>query len=249
MTQFAFGSGTLIGKRTDIAGTPPALLGTLQDVSLDFDRKIELLLGQYNMAVAAGGGEFKIAGKAKFARLQSTQINNLFLGQTLTAGSMVEMTTGETDTVTAAAVSVANGATFLEDFGVFYASSGAQLVPAAASPAQGQYIAPSGSDGTYTFNSADNGAAVVIYYSYSITSGNKITLANQLTGPLPMFEVSLKETFNYFGTSKDIVVKLNACVAPKLSLPFSSQKFTVAEFDFQAIADSSNNIGTISLTE
>ena len=47
MTQFAFGSGTLIGKRTDVTGQPPALLGTLQDVSLDFDRKIETLLGQY----------------------------------------------------------------------------------------------------------------------------------------------------------------------------------------------------------
>ena len=34
MTQFAFGSGTLIGKRTDVTGTPPCLLGTLQDVSL-----------------------------------------------------------------------------------------------------------------------------------------------------------------------------------------------------------------------
>ena len=249
MTQFAFGSGTLVGKRTDVTGTPPALLGTLQDVTLDFDRKIELLLGQYNMAVAAGGGEFKIAGKAKFARLQATQINNLFLGQTLTANSMVEMTIGETDTVTAAAVSVANGATFLEDFGVFYATTGAQLVPVAASPTQGQYIAPTGSPGTYTFNAGDNGAAVVIYYSYSVASGNKIALANQLMGPMPLFEVSLKETFNYFGVNKDIVVKLNACVAPKLSLPFSNQKFTVAEFDFQAIADASNNIGTISLTE
>ena len=77
MTQYAFGSGTLIGKRTDVTGTPPCLLGTLQDVSLDFDRKIETLLGQYNMAVAAGGGELKITGKAKFARLQATQINNL----------------------------------------------------------------------------------------------------------------------------------------------------------------------------
>lgn len=249
MTQFAFGSGTLVGKRTDVTGTPPALLGTLQDVTLDFDRKIELLLGQYNMAVAAGGGEFKIAGKAKFARLQATQINNLFLGQTLTANSMVEMTIGETDTVTSAAVSVANGATYLEDFGVFYASTGAQLVPVAASPTQGQYIAPTGSPGTYTFNAGDNGAAVVIYYSYSVASGNKIALANQLMGPVPLFEVSLKETFNYFGVNKDIVVKLNACVAPKLSLPFSNQKFTVAEFDFQAIADASNNIGSISLTE
>jgi hypothetical protein len=246
MTQFAFGSGTLIGKRTDITGTPPCLLGTLQDVSLDFDRKIETLLGQYNMPVAAGGGEFKITGKAKFARLQSTQINNLFLGQTLTANSMLEMTTGESDTVTSGAVTVANNATFVEDYGVFYAATGVQLSPVASSPAQGQYTAASG---VYSFNAADNGAAVLLYYSYTITSGNKISLANQLTGPLPMFEISLKETFNYFGTSKDLLVKLNACVSSKLSLPFSNQKFTVAEFDFQAIADSSNNIGTVSLSE
>jgi hypothetical protein len=162
---------------------------------------------------------------------------------------MVEMTTGETDTVASAAVTVANGANFVEDLGVFYATTGAQLIPVAASPTQGQYIAPSGSPGAYTFNTADNSVAVLIYYSYTIASGNKISLANQLTGPLPMFEVSLKETFNYFGTAKDLVVKLNACVAPKLSLPFSNQKFTVAEFDFQAIADASNNIGTISLSE
>jgi hypothetical protein len=246
MTQYAFGSGTLIGKRTDVANMPPALLGTLQDVSIDFDRKIETLLGQYNMAVAAGGGEFKITGKAKYARLQTTQINNLFLGQTLTANSMLEMTTGETDTVTSGAVTVANSATFGEDYGVFYASSGAQLSPVASSPTQGQY---SVSSGVYTFNTADNGAAVLIYYSYTVSTGNKISLANQLTGPLPLFEIALKETFNYYGSSKDLVVKLNACVCPKLSLPFSNQKFTVAEFDFQAIADASNNIGTISLSE
>jgi len=246
MTQYAFGSGTLVGKRTDVTGTPPCLLGTLQDVSIEFDRKIEMLHGQYNMAVAAGGGEFKIAGKAKFARLQATQINNLFLGQTLTANSMLEMTTGEAGTVASAAVTVANSATFVEDFGVFYGATGVQLSPVASAPSQGQYSVASG---VYTFNAADNGATVLIYYSFTVTSGNRISIANQLTGPLPMFEISLKETFNYFGTSKDLLVKLNACVSSKLSLPFSSQKFTVAEFDFQAIADASNNVGTISLSE
>ncbi len=246
MTQFAFGSGTLIAKRTDISGAPPSLLGTLQDVSLDFDRKIETLLGQYNMPVAAGGGELKIAGKAKFARLQAAQINNLFLGQALTPNSMLEMTTGETDTVASGVINVANSATFVEDLGVFYASTGAQLVPVLSTPAQGQY---SVANGAYSFNSADSGAAMLIYYSYTVSSGNKISLANQLTGPLPTFEISLKETFNYYGSVKDLVVKLNACVSPKLSLPFSSQKFTVAEFDFQALADASNNIGTISLSE
>jgi hypothetical protein len=246
MTQYAFGSGTLIAKRTDIAGTPPCLFGTLDSVEIDFDRKIETLLGQYNVAVAAGGGEFKITGKAKYARLQAAQFNNLFLGQTLSANSMLEMATGETDTVASGAVTVANSASFVEDYGVFYAASGTQLTPVTSSPVQGQY---SVSSGVYGFNTADNGASVLIYYSYNVSSGNKISLANQLAGPLPMFEVALKETFNYYGTSKDLIVKLNACVSSKLSLPFSNQKFTVAEFDFQAIADAANNIGTISLSE
>jgi hypothetical protein len=78
---------------------------------------------------------------------------------------------------------------------------------------------------------------------------HKISLANQLTGPLPIFEIVLKETFNYFGGAKDLMVKLNACVSSKLALPFANQKFTLAEFDFQAIADACNNIGTISLSE
>jgi hypothetical protein len=252
MTQFSFGSGTVIGKRTDVTGTPPALLGTLTDVSLDFDRKIEFLLGQYNMAVAAGGGELKISGKAKFARLQSTTINNLFLGQTLTSSGMLEMATGEAGTVPAPSgpftVTVAQHSTWTEDFGVYYAATGVQLSPVASSPAQGQYSVAAG---VYTFNSADASTGVTIYYQYTTsTSGqNTIALANQLTGPVPTFELAMKQSFNYFGATKDLVVKLNACVAPKLSLPFSSSKFTMQDLDFQAIADAGNNIGTIGITE
>ena len=252
MTQFVFGTGTLVGKRTDVTGTPPALLGTLQDVSIDFDRKVETLLGQYAMAVAAGGGELKITGKAKFARLQATTVNNLFLGQTLTSSGMLEMATAESVTVDSGSATVANGATFTEDFGVFNPSTGVALSPVASSPVAGvSYVPGAASTGTYTFASGDNGQSYLIYYQYTTsTSGtNKIVLANQLMGPVPLFEIAMKETFNYFGAQKDLVLKLNACVSSKLSLPFSNQKFTVAEFDFQAIADASNNIGTISLSE
>jgi hypothetical protein len=250
MTQYSFGSGTLIGKRTDVTGTQPCLLGTLQDVSVDFDRKVETLLGQYNMPVAAGGGEFKISGKAKFARLQATQINNLFLGQTLTANAMLEMTTGETVTVSSGSATVANGSTYVEDLGVFNPTTGVQLTPVASSPVAGvSYVPGVASTGTYTFASGDNSQSYLVYYSYTVSTGNKITLTNQLTGPVPLFEVALKESFNYFGSTKDLVLKLNACFAPKLSLPFSNTKFTIAELDFQAIADASNNIGYLSLTE
>ena len=249
MTQYTFGSGTLIGKRTDVANTPPALLGTLQDISVDFDRKLETLLGQYNFPVAIGGGEFKITGKAKFARLQATQLNNLFLGQTLTAASTLEMTTGEAATTATTSFTVTNGSTFTEDFGLFYAATGIQLTPVASAPAAGQYIPGAVGVGTYTIAAGDENVALLVYYQYTLSSGNKIALANQLMGPVPVFEIALKESFTYFGVAKDIVLKLNACCSSKLSLPFANQKFTIAEMDFQAFADASNNIGTIGMTE
>src|SRR5580698_1969722 len=200
MTQYAFGSGTLIGKRTDVANTPPALLGTLESVSLDFDRKIELLLGQYNMPVAAGGGEFKIAGKAKFARLQATQINNLFLGQTLTANSMLEMTTGESDTVASGAVTVTNSATFAEDFGVFYSATGAQLTPVASAPTQGQY---SVSSGVYLH--------LAPQVSQIVEAGAPILAAIEQVEPamLPLLENLAKEVFPDLdqATAKTVIAK------------------------------------------
>src|SRR5579863_6267656 len=164
MTQFAFGSGTLIGKRTDVTGLPPCLLGTLQDVSLDFDRKIETLLGQYNMAVAAGGGEFKISGKAKFARLQATQLNNLFLGPNAVQTTALNLitATGESDTVTSSGgpasgigFTVTNGSTFVEDLGVFTAA-GVQLTPVASGPVAGvSYVPGVAAAGAYGFASGD----------------------------------------------------------------------------------------------
>jgi hypothetical protein len=252
MTQFVFGSGTLIMKRTDVTGTPPALIGTLQDISLDFERKLETLVGQFNVAVAIAGGEFKITGKAKYARLQATQLTNLYLGPnaTQTSPAMLQMTaTGETDTVASGAITVANGATFVEDLGVF-STTGVQLTPVTSGPVAGvSYVPGVAGTGTYDFATGDNGTSYLIFYSYTTASGNKIALSNALMGPVATFEVNLKQSFNYFGATKDLIIKLNACASDKLSLPFSNSKFAIAEFDFQAFADASNNIGTISLTE
>jgi hypothetical protein len=253
MAQYLFGSGTLILKSI-VANTQQAQLGVLQDTSLDFDRKIEFLMGQYNFPVAAGGGEMSIKGKAKYARLQSTQFSNMFLGSnaTVTTPAMLQMnSTGESGTVASAAVTVANGATFAEDLGV-YTLAGVQLQPVASSPAAGvSYVPGVAGIGTYTFNASDNATVYLFFYSYTVTTAgtSKIAIANALTGPVPTFEVFLKETFNNQGVVKDLVLKLNACVAPKLSLPFANTKFTVAEMDFQAIADANNNIGTWSMTE
>jgi hypothetical protein len=259
MTQYAFGSGTLIGKRTDVANTAPALLGTLTDNSIDFDRKIESLLGAYNTAVAFAGGEFKISGKAKFARLQATQLNNLFLGPNATQTTGLNLITaiGEVDTVTSSGgpssgigFTVTNGSTFVEDLGVFSAA-GVQLTPVSSGPVAGvSYVPGVASTGAYGFASGDETIAYTVYYRYTTSgSGNQITLANALMGPLPTFELNFQEQFTYLGTNKILNLKLNACSSSKLSLPFSNTKFVIAEMDWQAQADASNNIGYLSLTE
>jgi hypothetical protein len=254
MSQFNFGIGAVIGKRTDVANTPPAFLGVITDVNIDFDRKIEFLVGQYNMPVAAGGGELKISGKAKNARFQANTLTNMFAGTNVastTAGQMLEMAIAESHSIPALTpflVTVSNSSGWTEDLGVFYTNGGVQFTPTTSAPSLGQYSVGAG---IYGFNSSDAGAGANFYYNYtvSVSGASEVALANALMGPVPTFELNIKESFNYFGTNKNIVVKLNACVSPKLSWPFANSKFSMQEFDWQAITDASGNIGTISVTE
>jgi hypothetical protein len=252
MTAYAFGTGTLIAKRTDVVNTPPFLFGVLQDVSLDFDQKLESLVGQNKVAVALGDGELKITGKAKFARLQMTAFNNLLFGQTAATATGLQMTaTGESGTIptTPFQVTVTNSArTPLEDFGVFFQATGIQLTPVASGPTTGQY-AFNAATGVYTFAAADTGLLVWLYYTYTPTSINDIVYANPLMGTSPIFEIFFKSTTSNFGVAKDVTIKLNACKSAKLNLGFANQKFVIPEFDFQAMADASGNVFTLSMTE
>lgn len=252
MAEYIFGSGTVIAKRTDITNTMPALLGVLQDVTVDFSRTIEDLMGQYALPVAFGGGALKIAGKAKLGRFQATQFNNLLLNGTLTALSGLEMVIAEAASVPASSVftvQVAQHATFGEDLGVFYAATNTQLQPVnSGSEATGKYsVAPA--TGTYTFAAGDASASLLFYYSYTVSTEQQIVLANPLTGPVPNFELFIKESFTVFGVNKNLCLKLNNCVSEKLALAFTNTKFSIPEFDFRAGADAANNVLTLSLTE
>ena len=253
MTAYQFGSGTLIAKRSDVANTPPFLFGTLQDISIDFDQKLETLIGQNKVAVDLGDGELKIMGKAKFARLQMTLFNNLMFNQSALTTGLEMVSTGESHTVPATStytVTVTNSTLVpLEDFGVFYQSSGIQLTPVASGPTVGQYTF-NPTTGVYTFAAADASAAVWLYYTYTAASGlNSIVYQNPLMGTSPVFEVYFKNSYSRFGVTKDFTIKLNACKSTKLNLGFANQKFLIPEFDFQAMADASNNVFTLTTTE
>jgi hypothetical protein len=244
MTQYSFGIGALIALRTDIALAQPAQFGTLQEVQLDLSYTIKELTGQFQAPAALARGGLKITGKAKAARINALNFNNIFFGQTLSAGNTLTQL-GEAQTVPAASpysVTVNNHANFVVDLGVAYASSAAMLTPVSGSPAAGQY---SESGGVYSFSAGDAGASLLITYSYTATGGVGIALGNQLMGSQPSFKLVLSEQYQ----GKTLNVALNSVISPKLSLAFKNEDFMVPEFDFQASADVSGNIGNIWLSE
>ena len=169
---------------------------------------------------------------------------SITLNQDVTADvpSATSLTFGPTVVVT-------NGTTFEADLGVFYGTTGAQLTcVAAGAPAVGTYSVNAA--GGYTFNTADEGQALLFYYSYTIATAKKITVNNPLLGTGPAFQLNVKEQYtNNAGTVNTMFIKLNACRSSKLTFPFKNVDYTIQEFDFQAFADQSNTIGTITVTE
>jgi hypothetical protein len=141
-----------------------------------------------------------------------------------------------------------NGAHYTEDLGVFYAS-GMQLQPVTSSPAQGQYIPGTAGTGALTFAAADAGAAMLTYYGYTATTLVQLSLANQLMGTGPVFELQCKQDYFVQGVEKKLILKLNACRGSKWSLPFKNTDYTIQDFEFTAFADPSNNWGTFAFSE
>lgn len=83
---------------------------------------------------------------------------------TYAAGYLVS---GEPATVAVGAATVAQASgIWAADGGVVYASSGVALVPVASAPAVGQYALSPTILGGYVFNTAENGVALLISYSF-----------------------------------------------------------------------------------
>jgi hypothetical protein len=251
MTQINFGVGTVIGRRTDISNPTPAFFGIMQDIDIAFDQTLKELMGQYKMPVDVAPAALKVTGKAKFAKIQANSMNDLLFGETLTTASGEAMAVAETGTIPDTpgpyTITVSHSGTFQQDLGVFYTSNGNQLTRVAAGPTTGQY---SVSAGVYTFAAADKNLGVTFYYSYTVTTLNQITMANQLMGTGPTFELNMQQSYkNNAGVTNYLYIKLNACRSSKLNMPFKNGDYTIQEVDFTAFADQSNNWGLIATTE
>jgi hypothetical protein len=246
MAAYSFGSGTLVGVRTDIANATPSQFGVLQDVQIDFSATLKELMGQNQFAVAVARSTMKVTGKIKSAKIVASVYNNLFFGQTSATGSLLQVVNeaGSIPT-TPYQITVVNAATFVTDLGVINAVTGIALTKVASAPATGQYSV-NAATGVYTFAAADTTLAMLLSYTYTASSGaTKITIANQLQGAAPTFQMNLAETYN----SKVLNFQLNSCVANKLSFPLKNSDWTINDIEFQAFADAAGNIGYMTTSE
>lgn len=236
--MFSFGSGVLIGTRTDIANATPINFGLVQEVQLDLQFTAKELYGQYQFPVAIARGQGKASGKAKMARVSGLAFNNLFFGASLIAGQLATAF-GEAQSVPASTpftVSVTNAGQWQDDCGVVYAASGLPLAKVASAAAAGQYSVAAG---VYTFNSADAGASVLISYTYNVMgSGQQLTLANPLLGTTPTFQAQLYTSFQ----GKPVNVKLFNCVSSKLTFATKLEDFVIPELDFDIFANAAGNV-------
>lgn len=243
--MYSFGSGVLIGTRTDIANATPINFGLVQEVSIDESATVKELYGQFQRPVAVARGTIKTTGKAKVARISGLAFANLFYGVTPGTGQLAT-SFAEASVVPSGApytVSPQNAATLVDDGGVTYAASGLPLVKVAATPGAGQYAL---NNGVYTFAAADTGKAVLISYSYQIVgTGQKIVVTNQLSGTTPTFQAQFYTTFQ----GQAVSVKFHNCTSSKLSLQTKLEDFTIPEFDFSCFADPSGTIMTWSFAE
>lgn len=217
--------------------------GTLQDVSVDISGDIKQLYGQKQFPEAVARFKCKISGKAKFAKINGKQINDIFFGQAVTAG-MIQTISDQTLTITAGIVTaIPTSGTYLNDanrgdLGVRYTATDIPLTKVASAPAVGQYSVVT-STGVYSFNASENGTQVNISFQFTPTAtGVQLNLTNQLMGFAPTFQVTLNINYN----NSQCTLLLYACVASKLMFNTKQDDFIIPELDFEAFANPAGKV-------
>lgn len=245
MSQYVFGTGQLFA--TPVGGGAPLRFGALQDVSVDFNGDIKQLFGQYQFALDVARGKTKIEWKAGSGNVDAEAFNQIFFDQELTTGDQLVQVFNEAASVPASpgpyTVTVTQGANFVMDLGVFYASSGLPLKQVAAAPTVGQYTVSAA--GVYTFHEDDAEVAMLFNYLWEDASnGGSLDIGNSLMGSTPKFQLVLSQTYD----AKQFTLVLYSCVAEKLSLPLKQDDYLIAELSGQAFADSANRVARITTT-
>jgi len=235
--QALYGPGNLVVRRTDIANGTPLNLGYINEFSISEKGETKQLFGQKDYALVTRRGTIKSTFKAKSALL-SCNAFNVFNGGAVTPGTQILGSLSEAATVPASgtftvagALAGAMGANFNADLGVTYQGTNTPLFKPlnGTLSAAGQYLS---SAGTWTFDSADGGAAVNLAYLYNNTTGggfHKVVSAQQI-GSGPTFEMWYVNTDPEYG---NYTFHAYNCIAADLDRSFKLTDFMMPEMNIE----------------
>jgi hypothetical protein len=238
-----FGTGVLFGlpNAGNLATNPtPFKFPVLQEASVEFKADLKKLFGTSQFPVAKARGKIDVTCKAKTAAFDPNFLNQLYFGQAAAAG-VTAMAVDEAGTIptTPYQITVAHSVNFVTDYGVIDTATGKQLTKVASGPTTGQYSVAAG---VYTFAVADTTKTVKISYSYTdSTSGETITLANQLMGFAPEFRAFLFSNFR----TKRLGIELYSCTMGQMTIPTKQEDFWMADLTFDAGVDATDTLGQI----
>ena len=247
---FSFGTGSLWASQlTDYTGTAvtlptPILIGTLQDVGVDFSWDGKPLHGQNMAPVAMGRGKLKIDVKAKFARLDGQLIQSVVVGQPIASGvaGITYDTTGAVIPSTPFTITptVPSSGTWARTLAV-RDGLGNAYTQVASAPTTGQFSVTAGA---YLFAAADVGKTVFIDYAYTATSttAKKALVVNAPMGAAPTFKIDL------YNPRSGMTLALYAAMLTKFSLATKQDDWTINDVAIMTFADANQNVfqfGTI----
>lgn len=247
MSQFIFGAGMMIAIPKKPTPTP-RVLGTMQEVSVEFSGSTKELFGQHQFAEAVARGQQKITCKAKYAGINMNVYNETYFNENVLQGQNLAVFNKEfavDKTAFTVTPTLEANTTFLENLGVLD-NAGKTLTRVDGAPNEGEYKLDE-KTGMYTFHASLKEKPVFISYLYhDKKNGSRIIINNQLMGEAPTFKTILNARFN----GKQTTLILNSCTSSKLSLISTKlEDFSIPEFDFAAMADDTNRVGELSMLE
>ncbi len=241
-----FGAGRVFMTANLVNPTPARAL-VPQSQGLDFKRKVESLFGEKQLAIAVGSGQMEVTGKVEYSSAQARIIADILFGVPASTGSYAESDkeAGAVAAATPFILTTVNAASWLFDLGVIASVSGT-IYSRVASGSEVAGKSYSVANGIYTFAAGDAGLAMLISYAYTVTTtGEQITLTNQLQGQTGNFQAVHVLPW---GTLQDMFVLYN-CTASSGGLSMKQSGFATQTLDYTASTNTNDQLGVATFAE
>lgn len=242
--QFGTGNALFVPLSGNLP-TPssPRRPATMQDFAIENSATMKELRGQSQYPDDTAASDKKMTWKMGSGRFDIDLFNNLFAGETLSTGGAppIVQEAHNVPATNPTTITVTQSATFVTDMGVEYSTTLQPLQKVASGPLQGQYSVNVGT-GVYTFNIADAGAAMLISYSYTVTSGSIVTVNNHPQGWSPRFQIWLAASYQEQTTNVTNYVHIFSATCTKFGLPFKRADYLICDLEGEAYANTAGQV-------